>query len=121
VNFSGAQCQEADFKSTQCQGAYALKKFYSQELRSTIDTAHPKNSPLDTVHPQNAPLDTVQNESSPLGTVQNKNPPLDTVIKNIENAKKYLSESWCEDLQTIIQDNKSKEPKYGTPELNSCE
>ncbi len=30
--------------------------------------------------------------------------------------KKYLSESWYEDLQTIIQDNKSKEPKYGTPE-----
>jgi hypothetical protein len=37
------------------------------------------------------------------------------VIKNIENAKKYLSESWYEDLQTIIKDNKSKEPKYGTP------
>jgi hypothetical protein len=40
----------------------------------------------------------------------------ENVIKNIENAKKYLSESWYEDLQTIIQDNKSKEPKYGTPE-----
>jgi hypothetical protein len=36
VNFSGAQCQEADFESTQCQGAYALKKFYSQELSSRI-------------------------------------------------------------------------------------
>ena len=30
--------------------------------------------------------------------------------------KKYLSESLYEDLQTIIKDNKSKEPKYGTPE-----
>jgi hypothetical protein len=40
----------------------------------------------------------------------------ENVIKNIENAKKYLSESLHEDLQTIIKDNKSKEPKYGTPE-----
>jgi hypothetical protein len=40
----------------------------------------------------------------------------ENVIKNIENAKKYLSESLYEDLQTIIKDNKSKEPKYGTPE-----
>jgi hypothetical protein len=39
----------------------------------------------------------------------------ENVIKNIENAKKYLSESLYEDLQTIIKDNKSKEPKYGTP------
>jgi hypothetical protein len=28
---------------------------------------------------------------------------------------RYLSELWYEDLQTIIKDNKSKEPKYGTP------
>jgi hypothetical protein len=60
------------FKSTQCQGAYALKKSYSQELSSRIgeetkfevlrlegeiaenvmplDTAHPKNSLLGTAH-----------------------------------------------------------------------
>jgi hypothetical protein len=37
----------------------------------------------------------------------------ENVIKNIENAKKYLNKFG---LQRIIQDNKGKEPKYGTPE-----
>jgi hypothetical protein len=37
----------------------------------------------------------------------------ENVIKNIENAKKYLNKFG---LQRIIQDNKSKEAKYGVPE-----
>ncbi|VVH66802.1 hypothetical protein BSPLISOX_1962 [uncultured Gammaproteobacteria bacterium] len=37
------------------------------------------------------------------------------IIENIENAKNYLNIEY-EDIQEIIKDNKSKEPKYGTPE-----
>jgi uncharacterized protein YjbI with pentapeptide repeats len=92
VNFSGAQCQGVNFKSTQCQGAYALKKSYSQELSSRIG------------------------EETKFEVLRLEGEIAENVIKNIENSKKYLSESWYEDLQTIIQDNKSKEPKYGTPE-----
>jgi uncharacterized protein YjbI with pentapeptide repeats len=36
ASFKDTQCQGASFESTQCQGAYALKKFYSQELSSRI-------------------------------------------------------------------------------------
>jgi hypothetical protein len=93
ANFRDAQCQGANFRNAQCQGAYALKTFSFR-----ID--------------KNTEFETLQLE----GEIA------ENVIKNIENAEKYLSESRYEDLQTIIQDNKSKEPKYGTiPELNSCE
>jgi uncharacterized protein YjbI with pentapeptide repeats len=91
VNFSRVRCQGVNFKSTQCQGAYALKKFYSQELSSRIG------------------------EETKFEVLQLEGEIAENVIKNIENAEKYLSESRYEDLQTIIQDNKSKEPKYGTP------
>ncbi|VVH60191.1 hypothetical protein BSPCLSOX_2661 [uncultured Gammaproteobacteria bacterium] len=86
ANFRDAQCQGADFRNAQCQGAYALKTFSFR-----ID--------------KNTEFETLQLE----GEIA------ENVIKNIENAKKYLSELWYEDLQTIIKDNKSKEPKYGTP------
>ncbi|WP_180323874.1 pentapeptide repeat-containing protein [bacterium endosymbiont of Bathymodiolus sp. 5 South] len=86
ANFRDAQCQGANFRNAQCQGAYALKTFSFR-----ID--------------KNTEFETLQLE----GEIA------ENVIKNIENAKKYLSELWYEDLQTIIKDNKSKEPKYGTP------
>jgi hypothetical protein len=90
-----------------------------QSKKSPLDTAHPKNSPLDTAHPKIPPLDTAHPKNSPLDTAYPKNSPFGTaelsyrigketefetlqlegkidkdVIKNIENAKKYLSESW---------------------------
>ena len=68
-----------------------MKKFYSQELSSRIG------------------------EETKFEVLRLEGEITENVIKNIENAKKYLSESWYEDLQTIIKDNKSKEPKYGTP------
>ena len=89
VNFSGAQCQGVNFKSTQCQGAYALKKSYSQELSSRIG------------------------EETKFEVLRLEGEIAENVIKNIENAKKYLNKFG---LQRIIQDNKGKEPKYGTPE-----
>jgi hypothetical protein len=91
ADFGFAQCQGANFKFAQCQGAYALEEFkevYSQELSSRIG--------------EDTEFETLQLE----GKIDKD------VIKNIENAKKYLNKFR---LQRIIQDNKSKEAKYGVP------
>ncbi len=97
ADFEFAQCQGANFKFAQCQGAYALEEFSLQEFKEF----------------------SLQELSSRIGketefeTLQLKGEIAENVIKNIENAKKYLNKFG---LQRIIQDNKGKEPKYGTPE-----
>ena len=68
-----------------------MKKFYSQELSSRIG------------------------EETKFEVLRLEGEITENVIKNIENAKKYLSESLHEDLQTIIEDNTGKKAKYGTP------
>jgi uncharacterized protein YjbI with pentapeptide repeats len=92
ASFRYAQCQGADFISAKCQGVYTLKEVYSQELSSRIG--------------EDTEFETLQLE----GKIDKD------VIKNIENAKNYFSDSKYRVIQAIIQYNKSKEPKYGTPE-----
>jgi uncharacterized protein YjbI with pentapeptide repeats len=92
ASFYRAQCQGADFKGAQCQGVYTLKEVCPQELSSRIG--------------EDTEFETLQLE----GKIDKD------VIKNIENAKNYFSDSKYRVIQAIIQDNKSKEPKYGTPE-----
>ena len=91
ADFEDAKCQGADFGYAQCQGAYALQEFSKQTLSSRIG--------------ENTEFIFLQLE----GEID------EDIIENIENAKNYLNIEY-EDIQEIIKDNKSKEPKYGTPE-----
>jgi uncharacterized protein YjbI with pentapeptide repeats len=92
ANFGHAQCQGANFGFAQCQGA----DFGHAQCRGAYALQEFSTQTLSSRIGKKTKFEVLQLEG--------------------EITEKYLSESLYEDLQTIIKDNKGKEPKYGTPE-----
>ncbi len=89
VNFTNAQCQGVDFSKAECQGV-GLR---SAECQGANFSKAQFDQPLD---------------------IQTGGEINDRAIKAIEDARPYLSNSWHEEMQKIIKENKGKGPEFRT-------
>ncbi len=119
ANFFMAQCQDASFRMAQCQGA-SFRMAQCQGANFTnaqcqgvdFSKAECQGVGLRSAECQGANFSKAQFDQ-PLD-IQTGGEINDRAIKAIEDARPYLSNSWYEEMQKIIKENKGKDPEFRT-------
>ena len=119
VDFRNAQCQGVDFMFAQCEGAdfvfaqcQRVNFFMAQCQGANFMEAQCQGVDFRNAQCQGADLSKAQFDQ-PLD-IQTGGEINDRAIKAIEDARPYLSNSWYEEMQKIIKENKGKGPEFRT-------